>query len=143
MNFLKTKVWPVVAGFIVASIVMMAFEFTNSFFFPLPNDLDWMDTAAVQALTASLPWTAYILVILGWMAGSFAGGGVATRLSGDTRYRTALALGIILTLAGIWNVMLLGHPLLFSITSIPQFLIFTNLGHQYFLRSKKTVQLTQ
>ncbi len=74
MNFLKLKVWPVVAGFVVASIVMMAFEFTNSLFFPLPSDLDWMDTAAVQALTASLPWTAYILVLLGWIAGSFAGG---------------------------------------------------------------------
>lgn len=136
MTFLKTKVWPVVAGFIVASIVMMAFEFTNSFFFPLPSDLDWMDTAAVQALTASLPWTAYILVLLGWMAGSFKGGWVASYLSGDRQYKTALALGIILTLAGIWNVMLLGHLLLFNIIALPQFLIFTYLGFLYFRRSR-------
>ncbi len=135
MNFLKLKVWPVVAGFVVASIVMMAFEFTNSFFFPLPSDLDWTDTAAVQALTASLPWTAYIMVLLGWIAGSFAGGWVATRLSGDTQYRTALALGIILTLAGIANNMMIGHATLFNIIALPQFIIFTYLGHRFFCRS--------
>lgn len=135
MHFLKTKVWSVVAGFIVASIVMMAFEFTNSFFFPLPSDLDWTDTAAVQALTASLPWTAYIMVLLGWIAGSFAGGWVATRLSGDTEYRTALALGILLTLAGVANNLMIGHDLLFNIIALPQFLIFTYLGCRYFRRS--------
>jgi hypothetical protein len=136
MPFLKTKIWPVLAGFIVASMVMMVFEFTNSLFFPLPQDLDWANPEAVHALTASLPWTAYVLVLLGWMAGSFAGGSVATRLSGDTQYRTALALGVLLTLAGIWNVMLIGHPLLFTIISIPQFLIFTHLGHWYFRRPR-------
>lgn len=134
MNFLKTRVWPVVAGFIVASIVMMAFEFTNSSFFPLPSDLDWSDTSAVQALTATLPWTAYILVLLGWMVGSFAGGWIATRLSRDTRYRTALALGILLTLAGIANTMMIGHAILFNLIALPQFLIFTYLGHRYFHR---------
>lgn len=132
MSFLKNKVWPVFAGFIVASIVMLIFEFANSYFYPLPSDLDWMDTAAVQALTASLPWTAYILVLLGWMVGSFKGGWVASYLSGDTQYRTALALGIILTLAGVWNVILIGHPILFNVLAIPQFLIFSYLGHIYF-----------
>lgn len=135
MSFLKTKVWPVFAGFVVASIAMMIFEFANSYLYPLPANLDWMDTAAVQAFTASLPWTAYILVILGWMAGSFKGGWVATRLSGDVSYRTALVLGVILTFAGIWNVMLLGHPLLFTLISIPQFLIFTYLGHRHSKRN--------
>ncbi len=137
MDFLKLKVWPVFAGFVVASIAMMIFEFANSYLYPLPSDLDWMDTAAVQAFTAALPWTAYILVLLGWMAGSFAGGWIATRLSGDRQYRKALALGVILTLAGIWNVMLIGHSLLFTVISLPQFLIFTYLGHRYYRNGKE------
>lgn len=134
MSFLKTRVWPVIAGFIIASIVMMAFECANSFFFPLPENLDWADPEAVRALTASLPWTAYILVLLGWMAGSFAGGIGTSYLSGDSRYRTALSLGIILTLAGIVNNMLIGHHIAFSVISLPQFLIFTYLGHRYCTR---------
>ena len=133
MSFLKTKVWPVVAGFIIASLVMMLFEYVNSFFFPLPKDLDWGDAEAVRALTASLPWTAYILVLLGWIFGSFVGGYLTARISGEMRYSASLALGIILTLAGIANIMMIGHPLLFTILSIPQFLIFTYLGHRFVL----------
>lgn len=135
MNFLKLKVWPVIAGFIAASVVMMVFEYTNSFLYPLPQDLDWTNAEAVQALTASLPWTAYILVLLGWMAGSFAGGYVATHLSEERQYRVTLALGILLTLAGIWNVILIGHSTLFNILALPQFLIFTYVGQWYFRRS--------
>ncbi len=137
MQFLKTKIWPVVAGFLAASAVMMAFEFTNSFFFPLPSDLDWTNPEAVRALTASLPWTAYILVLLGWVAGSFAGGNVATYFSGETRYCVTLALGILLTLVGIANNMMIGHHIVFNIIPLPQFLIFTYLGHLYYLHSKR------
>lgn len=130
MLFLKRRIFPVVAGFIVASIVMMAFEYTNSFFFPIPDNLDWADPEAVRALTASLPWTAYILVLLGWISGSFVGGFVSSYLSADTRYRTGLTLGVILTLAGIANVLMIGHNILFSVISIPQFMVFTYLGHR-------------
>lgn len=137
MNFLKRKVWSVIAGFIAASIVMMAFEYTNSFFFPLPQDLDWTNQEAVWALTASLPWTAYILVLLGWMVGSFVGGYVATYLSGETQYRVTLMLGILLTLAGIWNVMLIGHSTVFNVIALPEFLIFSYLGHWYRLRAAR------
>src|SRR6185369_3883314 len=66
MNILKRWIWPIAAGFIVASIIMLIFEWINHFIFPLPVGLDQHDTAAVQAFTASLPWTAYILVFLGW-----------------------------------------------------------------------------
>ena len=133
MSFLKTKVWPVFAGFVVASLVMMLFEYINSLFFPLPEGLDWRDPEAVKAVTASLPWTAYILVFLGWIVGSFKGGSAATYLSGDNQYKTAFALGILLTIAGIANVLMIGHSLLFSIVSLPMFLVFTYLGHRYLL----------
>jgi hypothetical protein len=136
MFFLKTKLWPVVAGFVVASIVMMVFEYTNSFFFPLPQDLNWSDADAVHTFTTSLPWNAYVLVLLGWIVGSFCGGYVTTYLSGESRYSLSFSLGILLTIAGIANVMMIGHPRIFTILSIPQFLIFTHLGHRYFIHSK-------
>ena len=117
MSFLKTKVWPVVAGFIVASIVMMIFEFINSFFFPLPKDLDWMNPEAVKAVTASLPWTAYILVLLGWGVGAFEGGCTTAWLAGlpaqagEKQFRATTILAVLLVLAGIADMMMLGFPL--------------------------------
>ena len=142
MSFLKLKVWPVVAGFIVASIVMMIFEFINSFLFPLPENLDWADTASVQALTASLPWTAYILVLLGWAIGSFKGGCVTTYLSGEKEYRVTAALSILLVIAGGIDMAMLGHPLVFSVLGTATLLFFPYLGHKYLLRAhaKKTEQ---
>ncbi|MEN9413105.1 MAG: hypothetical protein RLZZ342_192 [Candidatus Parcubacteria bacterium] len=129
MTILKQWVWPVVAGFVVASAVMMAFELTNSFFYPLPADLDWYDTAAVQALTKSLPWTAFILVILGWAVGSFCGGYITSRLAGETRFRVTAVLAILLVLAGIANVLMLGHPMVFTIIGLAVLAVFPYLGY--------------
>src|SRR3954471_3348140 len=88
MNILKHRVlkdWvgPIVAGFIVASIIMVIFEWINHYIFPLSADLNQTDTAAVQAFTASLPWTAYILVFLGWAVGAFEGGCTTAWLAGE------------------------------------------------------------
>jgi hypothetical protein len=136
MNFLKQKVWPVVAGLVVAFVVMMLLEYINSFFFPLPADLDWEDTAAVQAFTASLPWTAYILVLFGWILASFKAGYVTTYLAGETKYRLSLVVGVLLTLLGIVNNMMIGHDMAFNIIGLPMFIIFTYLGHRYRLYAR-------
>ena len=84
MIFLKTKVWPVVGGFIVASIIMLFFEWINHFIFAIPASVDTTDVSAVQAFTASLPWTAYILVFVGWAVGAFEGGCTTAWLSQDS-----------------------------------------------------------
>lgn len=133
-QFLTKKLWPVLAGLIVASTAMMLFEFVNSFFFPLPESLDIMDPAAVAAFTASLPWTVYILVFLGWVAGSFKGGFVTTYLSGEKTYKLSFVLGAILTVLGFVNVLMIGHDMLFSVVSLPMFLLFTYLGHTFALK---------
>lgn len=142
MNTLRYKVWPVVAGFIVASIAMLLLEWINSLFFPLPENLDWMDPAAVQAFTASLPWTAYVLVILGYIIGSFKGGFVTTYFSGETTYRMSLVLGVLLTLAAIANILMLGHSYVFAAVSLPTFIVFSYLGHRYRLRGRAQSSVT-
>jgi hypothetical protein len=71
-----------------------------------------------------------------WAIGSFAGGWITTYLSGDIQYRTAFALGILLTLAGILTILMIGNPLVFTVISLPMFIIFTYLGHRYSLYSR-------
>ncbi len=130
-NFLKLKAWPLVAGLLVASIVMLAFEFANSLLFPLPEGLDWTDQEAVRAVTAALPWTAYILVLLGWIAASFKAGCVTARLAHEERYHVTFVLGVILTVCGIANNIILGSSTIFFAISLPVFMVFTYLGHRY------------
>ncbi len=128
MSFLKTKVWPVVAGFVVASIVMMIFEYINSFFFPLPKDLDWKDTAAVKAVTASLPWTAYILVFVGWAFGAFEAGCMTAWAAGEKQFVPTTILAVLLVIAGIFDMMMLGFPPVFTVLGLCILAISPYLG---------------
>jgi hypothetical protein len=128
MSFLKIKVWPVVAGFIVAAIIMTIFEYINSFFFPLPKGLDWNDAAAVKAVTASLPWTAYILVFLGWIIGAFEGGCTSAWLAGEKQLLATTILAILLVIAGIFDMMMLGFPPAFTVLGLCILAISPYLG---------------
>jgi len=129
MNFLKTKVWPVVGGFVVAAIIMLFFEWINHFFFPKPAGLDVMDDAAVQAFTASLPWTAYILIFLGWAIGAFEGGCTTAWLSGEQKFRVTAALAVLLLLVGIFDMYTIGFPPVAFVIGLLILAIFPRLGH--------------
>ena len=131
MNTLKTKVWPVVAGLLTAFVIMMIFEYVNSFFYPLPEGLDIRDPEAVKSFTASLPWTAYVLVFLGWVLGAFKAGCVTTYLSKENSYHLSFIVGIFLTVLGIVNNILIGHDMFFNVVALPMFIIFTYVGHRY------------
>ncbi len=131
------KVWPVIAGLLVAFIAMMIFEYVNSLFFPLPKNVDLTNLAAIHSYTASLPWTAYILVFLGFAIGAFKAGCVTTYLSKEKTYRLSLIVGIILVLFGIANNVAIGHDMIFNIVGLPMFIVFTYLGHRYMLQAKK------
>ncbi len=131
---LKLIIWPVVVGLLMAFSIMMLFELINSFFFPFPEGMDVRD---VQAFTKTLPWTAYILVLLGWIVGSFIAGCVTTKLSRMESYKPALMVGIILTLLGVVNNIIIGHDMVFNIIGLPMFIIFTYLGHRCWLQTKR------
>lgn len=131
MQFLRFKVWPTIAGLLTAFIIMMIFEYINSRFFPLPQGLDIYDIEAVHAFTASLPWTAYILVLLGWIAGAFKAGCVSTYLAKEERYKVSFVVGILLTILAIVNNLAIGHDWKFNVIALPVFIVFTYFGHKY------------
>ncbi|MFA6050067.1 MAG: hypothetical protein WC761_02615 [Candidatus Paceibacterota bacterium] len=130
-NFLKLKVWPVIAGLLTAFVIMTLFEYINSFFFPLPEGNNINDIYQLHAFTASLPWTAYILVLLGWIVGAFKAGCVVTYLSKENTYKLSLLTGVILTIFGLFNNLVIGHDVVFNIIALPMFVVFTYLGHKY------------
>lgn len=136
-KFLRFKLWPVLAGLITAFIVMIVFEYVNSYFFPLPQGLDTTDMSAVYDFTKSLPWTAYILVLAGWIVGSFKAGCVTTYLARETSYKMSFVVGVVLTMIGVINNLMIGHAMYFNLIGLPMFLIFTYLGHRYLLKVHK------
>jgi hypothetical protein len=129
-------VWPVIAGVLTGFLVMMVFEYINSFFYSLPQDLDWNNTEAVQAFTATLPWTAYILVFSGWVAGSSVAGYFTVYISREPRYALAVVTGGVLVLLGLLNNLMLGQGVLFNVFSLPLFVIGTYGGYRYAARRR-------
>ncbi len=138
-DILRTKVWPVFAALLVASATMMVFEFVNSYFYPIPADINWQDRDAVVAFTDTLPFRAYILVLMGWVIGSFLGGWAAIRLAKVDSLTLPLMAGGILAVLGLLNNMMLGQSILFSILTLPLFIAFAYMGGYYGVQRQQSL----
>lgn len=117
----------------VAFSIMSIFEYANSLLFPFPEGMDLYNLEAVRAFAASLPVFSYVMILLGWGVSSFFAGYVATIFSEESKFRLSLFVGIILTVLGILNYLLWGHPWWVNLLGLPSFLIFSYLGHKYAL----------
>ena len=114
----------VIAGFVIASMLMMLVESLNGQV--LHPELGraaagMTDREAIRALLAAAPVTAFLVVLAGWMLGAFAGGWVAARLAPRATLRHGLVLGVLLTLAGIANNLMIPPPLWFWVASLVVF----------------------
>lgn len=122
------KILAILAGFIAAFAIMMAFEFVNSLIFPFPEGMDYKSLDEVRQFTETLPSTAFIMVLLGWAIGAFVAVLVTMKISRKSGIMLPLIVGIILTICGVVNVIMFQHPLWFNIVGLPLFIIFTILA---------------
>ena len=115
----------IVVGFVLASAVMMAVEFVNGHhIYPELGRMahDVTDREALRQIFASAPVGALLVVILGWVLGSLAGGFAAAWIAKRSPVGHALALGGLLTLAGIASNLMMPPPLWFWIAGLVVFL---------------------
>lgn len=121
----------VVVGFIGASIVMVVVETINGrFLYPaLGKAAEGLtDREAVRSLLAAAPLGAFIVVLVGWILGGLAGGWTTGRLAARAATRHGLALGVLLTLAGVANNLMVPPPPWFWAVSLMGLLPATYLG---------------
>lgn len=107
----------ILLAFAVAFITMMTFEFVNSLFFPFPPGMNINDLTQVREFTQALPWNAYILVLLGWLTGSFLGG-YSMRIYNPGKIILAIIVALLLSILGIINFVMLTHPLWVMIVGV-------------------------
>jgi hypothetical protein len=135
---LKTKIIPIVLGFIAASAVMMLFEFTNSFLFPFGDGFDTSDIEAVRAFAAMYSPQIFYMVLAGWAVGALSGGYVTAWLSGERQFRASAALALLLVLAGVANHLMFQHPLWFNIVAFSALVGGTYLGWYVYQHKEHT-----
>ena len=128
------KILAVVVALIVATAVMIIVEMLNSLQLKPPGNDVLNDPAKLREYMANGPAMAYVVVLIGYVLASFAGGFIVTKMSRQVSSGTTLPLivGAILTAAGIMNfVMLPGQPVWFLVLSLLTFIPVTLIGHRF------------
>ena len=121
MRSVLRSIAAVVAGFIAASIVMIIIETINGrVLYPeLAKAADGVtDRETIRALVATAPVGALLFVIAGWILGGVVGGWATARLAVQAGAGHGLVLGVLLTLAGVANNLMVPPPLWFWIASL-------------------------
>jgi hypothetical protein len=128
----------VVIGFVAASAVMMSFEYANHLLYAFPDGLETSTVEALRTFAASLPLKAMILVVLGWITGSFVAGWVCTNVAVSHKHAVATVVGALLTVGGIVNAWMIQNPLWVFLCGLPLFFVFTYLGYRVAVRGEGT-----
>lgn len=122
----------VIAGVLVGFFVITLIEAASHFIFPPPEGLNPMDAESIKLYMKDIPIGALLLVWFSYVAGSFVSGLIAAILSRINQMRVGFACGLIMLIAGSFNLYMIPHPLWFSIgtilTYIPLALAGSNFG---------------
>jgi hypothetical protein len=113
MRSLFRSILAVVAGFVVASVIMMAVETVNGrVLYPELGKMaeGLTDRDAIRSLLAAAPVGAFLVVLFGWTLGSLVGGVVTAWIAKSSPVGHALGLGGLLTLAGVANNLMVPPP---------------------------------
>jgi hypothetical protein len=100
----------VLAGIVVGIALILLGHFLSSFIYPMPPGLDWKDHEAVAAWVATLPDSAFVLVLLSHALGPLGGGFVAAWIGRRARLVHALIVGAFFLVGGIMDLQDLPHP---------------------------------
>lgn len=129
-------VLPVVVGAMAGMMLISAGEQGVHTMYPFDAGLDLHDRDSVARAMAAMPLAAFVMLLVNYVICSFGAGLAATMVAGRTTARPAVVVGIVLTLAGLYNVLNLPHPLWFIICSIPAYLPAAYIGYAVVKKKK-------
>jgi hypothetical protein len=125
---LVRSVGSVVAGLVVAFILVVAAEVFSSIYHPLPPGVDPTDYEACKRHVANYPTWVLAVGAAIWAAAPLAGAWLATRLGTARHPAHGMVVGaILLALAGM-NMAMLPYPIWFPIVIVLTFSLGTILG---------------
>lgn len=125
----------VIVAMIAALAVIMIVQMLNTLVAPPPTAEVINDPAKMRDFIANLPVQAFVVVLVGYFLGSFAGGFIVRNMSRreSPGMTLPILIGAILTVGGILNffVMMPGQPVWFVILSLLTFIPVSMLGAKF------------
>jgi hypothetical protein len=111
MRAILRSVAGVFFGACLASGIIILVGQISGRMFPPPPGLSYGDTEAMKAFIASLPLGAFLMILLAWGLGTFAGAWVCGKVAGRAKVAHGLVLATLLLFAGTSNMLVIPHPL--------------------------------
>lgn len=108
----------VVAGVVVAWLIIVASQFAGAAAYPPPPGLDVTDPQQLAAFIQAAPPAAMGLVLGGWVFGALLGGWAAARISRRHPRTAALLVGVLVLAGVIANAMMIPHPSWMTIAGV-------------------------
>ena len=128
------KILAVIVALIVAFAIMMIVEMINSMQIAPPTGDVLKDPARLCEYMAAGPVRAYIVVLIGYVLASFAGGFIVTKMSRreSPGLTLPIIIGVLLTLLMVANLWMLPcQPMWFAVVGLLTFVPVTLLGHRF------------
>ncbi len=100
----------VLAGCLVAAVVMGVVEPVGRLVYPLPPDLDLSKPTDLPKIARAMPTGAFAFIIAGWAIGTLIGSSVASKLAPDHRPAHGLAVGGLMMASAVANMVRIPHP---------------------------------
>jgi len=117
MNPVVRSVLAVIAGMLVAFVLIAVVQSVGLSVYPPPSDMDPLNYESIKSAMARIPLGALLFVLLSYAAGSVAGGWLAARIAPRAKMTHAMVLAALLFGAGLMNLITIPHPPWFWIAS--------------------------
>ncbi len=129
---MKRNILSVVVGLATAIITFLIAETINASLHPTPTNLDFKNSIAVKAFYQNQPLSLWLLVLAGWVVGSFLCGLIIKWISKNDNKKLPIIAGCILTLSAVANFFSLPHPTWFIVVGLIVFIPSTLIGYKLY-----------
>ena len=119
------KIAAAVLGIIVAGLIVAAIEALGHTVYPIPPDIDFKDPIQFGNYVQSLPIGAFLFVAGGWTSGTLGGGLLACFIAKEKPFVYSGIVGGFILVATVVNLIMIPHPLWFSINALIAIAIMT------------------
>ena len=126
---MRKRILSVLAGVGTGLAIVVITDEIAGKLYPHPSNIDFKNMEAVKAMVSSMPMGAFLTMLGGYIVAAFAGGLVATLVSGRENPRSAILTGGVLMVGGVMNVLAVpGHPIWFIASGVVCNILFSYLG---------------
>ena len=117
-----------VAGILVAVGLVWMVEMVGHSVYPPPPNLDFSDTEAIRAYLSNVPLTAFLFIGGAWFIAALGGTFAACKIGRAKPLIFSMVVGGFVLIATMANLVMIPHPLWFSLTGIAGVVVGAWLG---------------